>query len=169
MAEEAIPLEPILVVARREIRKGTLDEFYDRMARMKQRGAGQFLTKEQLENRISMSLPLLLQTLPGVWLTFSGRSVELLSTSAFDGIFCSPEYFLDGRPMLGGYQEIHVLDLEGVEVYRGYSEAVDGEFPNRCGQIFLWRKPDWGNPFSKGRLFLALGMFAFGLGFAALF
>ena len=64
MAEEAIPLEPIIVVARREIRMGTPDEFYDRMARMKQRGAGQFFTKEQLENRISMSLPLLLQTLP---------------------------------------------------------------------------------------------------------
>ena len=169
MAEEAIPLEPIIVVARREIRMGTLDEFYDRMARMKQRGAGQFLTKEQLENRISMSLPLLLQTLPGVWLDSSGQSIQLLNPSATRGTFCQPEYFLDGRPMLGGYREILVLDLEGVEVYRGYSESVHGYFPNRCGQIFLWRKPDWGNPFNKGRLFLALGMLSLGVAIAALF
>jgi len=169
MAEEAIPLEPIIVVARREIKKGTLDEFYDRMARMKQRGAGQFLTKEQLENRISMRLPLLLQTLPGVWLDFSGQSIQLLNPGASEGIFCRPEYFLDGRPMLGGYREIHVLDLEGVEVYRGFSESVPGYFPDRCGQIFLWRKPDWGNPFSIGRVFLALGMLGLGVGIAALF
>jgi hypothetical protein len=169
MAEEAIPLEPIIVVARREIKQGTLDEFYDRMARMKQRGAGQFLTREQIESKTQMSLPLLLQTLPGVWLDFSGQSVRLLSTSASDGTFCSPEYILDGRPMLGGYREILALDLEGVEVYRGYSEAVHGYFPNRCGTIFLWRKADWGNPLSWGRGFLAVGMLALGIIISSLF
>ena len=103
---------------------------------------------------------MLLQTLPGVWLTSSGRSVELLNRSASGGTFCNPEYILDGQPMLGGYRTIQVLDLEGVEVYRGYSEAVHGYFPNSCGMIFLWRKPDWGNPFSWRRVFLAGGLMA---------
>lgn len=160
MAEEAISLDPIIVVARREIREGTLDEFYDRMARNRQRGVGQFLTKEQIEARISMRLPMLLQTIPGVWLDSGGESVSLLSTSAMDGTFCKPEYILDGQPMLGGYRTITTMDLEGVEVYRGYSEAVHGYFPNSCGMIFLWRKADWGNPFSWGRLILAGGLLA---------
>lgn len=161
MAEEAIPLDPIVVVGRREIRAGTLDEFYDRMARMKQRGVGHFLTKEQIENRAFMSLSLLLQTIPGVW------SSGLISSTS-EGTFCTPEYYLDGRPMLGGYREIQLIDLEGVEVYRGYSEAVPGYFPDGCGTIFLWRKPDWGNPFAWDRLFLGAGLAAVALAIASL-
>lgn len=168
MATEAIPLEPLVVVARRQIQQGTLDEFYDRMARMKQAGKGQFLTKEQLERRTSMPLPLLLQTLPGVWMEGSGGAVSLLNPSPSGGTFCTPEFYLDGIPMLGGYREIHVLDLEGVEVYRGYSEAIHGYFPSACGMIFLWRKPDWGNPFSLGRLFLVIGLAAAAFGVGAL-
>ncbi len=64
MSTEAIPLEPIVVVGRREIRPGTLEQFYDRMARNKQAGKGQFLTLDQIRNRTQMSLALLLQTLP---------------------------------------------------------------------------------------------------------
>jgi hypothetical protein len=157
LATEAIPLEPLIVVGRREIRMGTLDEFYDRMARNKNRGKGRFLTKEQIEDRISMSLPMLLQTLPGVWLDVGGQSVRLLNSGGSGGTFCTPEYFLDGRPMLGGYRTILTMDLEGVEVYRGYSEAVHGHFPNQCGMVFLWRRRDWGNPFSWSRLFMAGG------------
>jgi hypothetical protein len=170
MAEEAIPLEPIVVVARREIRQGTLDEFYDRMARMKQKGVGQFLTLEQIEARISLRLPYLLQTIPGVWYWGGGGlSVSLLNSRALGGVFCSPEYYLDGRPMLGGLREIATIDLEGVEVYRGYSEALHGYFPDACGTIFLWRKKDWGNPFSGGRVLLALALVSVCLGLAALF
>jgi hypothetical protein len=169
MAEEAIPLEPIVVVARREIRQGTLDEFYDRMARMRQNGVGQFLTREQIESRESLRLPYLLQTIPGVWYWGTGLSVQLLNPGTGGGTFCAPEFYLDGRPMLGGLREIHAIDLEGVEVYRGYSEALHGEFPNECGTIFLWRRTDWGNPFSWGRVFMAAGLVAVGLTVIALF
>jgi hypothetical protein len=158
MAEEAIPLEPIVVVGRRKIRKGTPDEFYDRMARMKQRGKGQFLTREQIEAREGLRLALLLQTIPGVWA--ERNSVRVLNRSARGGIFCSPEFFIDGQPALGGQGDILPMDLEGVEVYRGFSESVDGVFPNSCGQIFLWRKSDWGNPITWGRAFFALGFAA---------
>jgi hypothetical protein len=169
MSEEAIPLDPIVVVGRRQIREGTLDEFYDRMARNRQRGVGHFLTKEQIENRISMTLPMLLQTLPGVWLSSGGGSIKLLNTGNSDGVFCTPEYILDGLPMLGGYRAIQVLDLEGVEVYRGYSEVIHGYFPNSCGLVFLWRKKDWGNPLSWGRFFLAVGLLAVGWAISSLF
>jgi hypothetical protein len=167
MAEEAIPLEPILVVARKRIREGTLDQFYDRMARNKQRGVGQFLTVDQIENRTQLRLDLLLQTLPGVW--SRDGNVAMLNPGAAGGIFCGPEFFLDGMPMLGGYRAIELMDLEGVEAYRGYSESVDGVFPNSCGQIFLWRKDDWGNPFTWRRGFFAVGLAALAWGVASLF
>lgn len=158
MAVAAVPLEPIVVVGRRTIRPGTLDEFYDRMARMKQRGKGRFLTLEELERRSAMPLPMLLQTLPGVWLNQDGRSVRLLNSGGTDETFCEPQFYLDGMPMLGGYRELQVMDLEGVEVYRGYSEVVHGYFPDQCGVILFWRKPDWGNPFTWKRAFLAAGL-----------
>ncbi len=60
--------------------------------------------------------------------------------------------------MLGGFREITLQDLEGVEVYRGYEESVEGEFPDPCGQIFLWRKREWGHPFSWSRVFGLVGM-----------
>jgi len=168
MAEEAIPLEPIVVVGRRKIRKGTPDEFYDRMARMKQRGKGQFLTREQIEARDGLRLALLLQTIPGVWA--ERNSVRLVNPSAArKGILCSPEFFIDGQPVLGELPELQTMDLEGVEVYRGFSESVDGVFPDSCGQIFLWRKSDWGNPITWGRAFFALGLAAVVFALSTLF
>lgn len=158
MAEEAIPLEPILVVARREIKHGTLDQFYDRMARNKQRGKGHFLTREQIEARRGLELGLILQTIPGVWAQGRNHYPMLANPSADGGIFCRPDFFLDGMPMLSGFRNFDYLDMEGIEVYRGYSESVDGEFPNRCGQVFLWRRTDWGNPFTWGRGLLAAGL-----------
>jgi hypothetical protein len=86
MAEEAIPLDPLAILGRRQIRKGTRDEFYDRMARMKQRGKGRFLTREQIEARSGGNLAMLLQTLPGVWLKYRGNSVELINPRASGGI-----------------------------------------------------------------------------------
>lgn len=169
MAEEAIPLEPILVVARKEIKHGTLEQFYDRMARNKQRGKGHFLTREQIEARRGLPLGLILQTVPGVWTQGREHYPVLLNPSARGGIFCSPEFFLDGMPMLSGFRNLDYLDLEGIEVYRGYSESVDGEFPDRCGQIFIWRRSDWGNPFTWKRTFGALSFGAVMWAIATLF
>jgi hypothetical protein len=156
MAMEAIRLDPLEVTARREIRQGTLDEFYDRMARMKEKGRGQFLTAEQIKNFGGSDIALLLQTVPGVWARHNGAgngySIELRSM----GRPCRPDLYLDGLPMSGGHT--YPWDLEGVEVYRGPFEPVDGYWPSRCGAVFLWRKKDWGIPFRlKGFLLAGFG------------
>lgn len=152
MSEEAIPLEPLLVVARRRIREGTLDEFYDRMERMKQRGVGWFFTPEEIELRERMDLPTLLYQTPGVYLE-PGRAVRMRNR----GQYCIPTYYLDGieTTLLSG---THLMDLEGIEVYRGRFEHVEGYWPSDCGMIFLWRKEDWGNPFTWRRAFFAGGL-----------
>jgi hypothetical protein len=153
MAMEAIRLDPLEVTARREIRQGTLDEFYDRMARMKEKGRGQFLTVEEIENFGGMEIALLLQTLPGVWARYNGAgggySVQLRSS----GRPCPPDFYLDGLPMTERY--VYPADLEGVEVYRGPFEPVDGYWTSRCGAVFLWRKKDWGIPLTVKAFTLA--------------
>jgi hypothetical protein len=162
MAEKAIPLEPLVIVGRREIKKGTLDEFYDRMARMKQQGVGEFLTREQIEELRSTNLAMLLQTMQGIWLDHRGTTVSMLSSTATTsgGVFCNPDYYLDGVPLLDGFREIYTLDLEGVEVYRGYSESIRGYWSSRCGMVFLWRKADWGAPITWKRTLIAGGLLA---------
>ena len=160
MAEEPISLAPLLVVARRRIREGTLDEFYDRMARMEQKGRGYFITSDEIEGSGGASIPLLLHRVPGVFILPTGMSGHEI-TMRRPGQYCSPTLYIDGRP--ADYSLMPVMeDLEGVEVYRGRFEVVDGYWPDECGIIFLWRKNDWGNPFTWKRTFV------FG-GFGALF
>jgi hypothetical protein len=154
MAEEAIPLEPLVVTARRRIRQGTLDEFYDRMDRNKERGVGWFFTRDEIEMREDLRLPILLNSVPGVFLSSRAESVQMRNR----GEFCDPIVYVDGFQT--SYRELQLMDMEGIEVYRGRWEIVDGYFPSDCGMIFLWRRPDWGNPFGWGRVFLAGGILA---------
>ncbi|MCJ7630252.1 MAG: Plug and carboxypeptidase regulatory-like domain-containing protein [Longimicrobiales bacterium] len=163
MAEEAIPLDPIVVVARREIRRGTLDEFYDRMDRNKQRGVGWFFTKEDIEKREYVSLPLFLNTAPGVMVQGSRGSVQIVGY----GPPCTPTFYIDGFET--SYRELQMMDLEGIEIYRGRFENVAGYFTSDCGAIFLWRKPDWGNPFSWGRVAVVGGLLALLIALGSLF
>jgi hypothetical protein len=197
-AHEAIPLDPIVVVARRQIRQGTLDEFYDRMARMKQRGSGFFFTPEDVARYKDAKLTFMLQTAPGVFSQSAGGSDYEIRMMGPRGS-CSPIIYLDGIPMSGPgaasgpgrtesygnglypfgdggggaarprYSTLQTLDLEGVEVYRGRFENADGYWPSDCGSIFLWRKEGWGGPFTVGNLLMGGGLMAAFLLLATLF
>ncbi len=197
VAEEAIPLDPIVVVGRRKIRQGTLDEFYDRMARMRQRGEGFFFKEEDIERWVRADLALMLQTAPGVVSSASGGSDHRIQMMGPRGL-CTPDIYLDGLPIAGGggtaaadrdpssgglypfgdggggaarprYSTIQTLDLEGVEVYRGRYEGPGGYWPSDCGVIFLWRKEGWGKPFALVGLLLVGGLSGLALLLAMLF
>jgi len=162
MAAEAILLDPILVVARRQIRPGTLDEFYDRMDRNRQRGVGWFFTRDEIERKEQIQIQILLQTAPGVFLQrYDGPPLMRHAAE-----YCSPIFYLDGVET--SYREILLMDVEGIEIYRGRLETPSGYFPSDCGMIFLWRRPDWGNPFTWGRLAIVSGLFALLIGIASL-
>jgi len=169
MAEEAIPLEPLIVTARRQIQLGTLDEFYDRMERNRQRGRGHFLSREDFENSPAASTTLLLGTVPGLFLEvdpseMSGYGIMMRE----QGSYCAPDYYLDG--LLTSPDRIPPMeDIEGVEIYRTRFEKVDGYWPSTCGIIFMWRKPGWGRPFSWSRLVLAAGFVSIGWALSLLF
>lgn len=157
MAEEAIPLEPLVVTARREIQMGSLDEFYDRMERNRRRGVGQFLTREDFENSPMASTTLLLGTLPGLFLEVNSSEMSGYGIRMREGgSYCTPDYYLDG--LLTSVTRIPPMeDIEGVEVYRTRFENVEGYWPSTCGIVFMWRKSDWGHPFTWGSLFIAIG------------
>lgn len=183
----AIPLDPLYVVGRRRIVRGTLDEFYDRMARMRQRGLGQFLTREDLARQERTDLALVLDRVPGLFASGTGgsaREIRMLGTRGR----CTPDIYLDGVPLevagrgggrtprepSGGglypfgdggggaaaprYATLQVMDLEGVEVYRGAFERPDLYPASDCGVVLLWRKKDWGDPFSVKTLALVGGL-----------
>lgn len=183
----AVPLNPIEVVARRTIRRGTLDEFYDRMERMKQKGEGTFLTREDLRKRERMELALALEAAPGVLARSSGGAGHVIRMMGPGGV-CTPDVYLDGLPLTGSAgsgsgavreppvsgiypwgnagggaagartSSLQVMDLEGVEVYRGRFEKPDDYWPSTCGIVMLWRKRDWGEPFAWKTLFVAGGL-----------
>lgn len=160
MAPEAIPLDPLVVTARRIIRPGTLDEYYDRMERNRQRGVGRFITREEVEGSFAASTTLLLGQVPGIFLEPTGQSGWGLAMR-YRGESCAPDYYLDG--LLTSSDRLPPMeDIEGVEIYRGRFENVEGYWPSDCGAIFMWRKRDWGNPFSWRKLFLAVGFVAIG-------
>lgn len=164
MAEEAIPLDPLVVTARREIRLGTLDEFYDRMERNKRRGMGQFLTREEVDNTPVATTAHLLATVPGVYMVPAGNTGWVIRMRE-RGDYCTPSYYLDGLET--SWDRLPPMeDIEGVELYRTRFEQVDGYWPSTCGIVFMWRRPDWGNPFAWNRLIMAGAFVSAGLIFA---
>jgi hypothetical protein len=163
MAETAIPVDPILVVARREIRSGTLDEYYDRMEENRTRGIGNFVTAEEIERQASFNASTLLRGVPSMEVIPSG-TLENQVWMRVGGGRCRPNLYLDGLPLLLSEftQFDHVVkpgDLEGIEIYnRGDLDQVHGYVTEPCGAILLWRKRDWGSPFSFKKLGLVLGL-----------
>ncbi|MFC1790884.1 carboxypeptidase regulatory-like domain-containing protein [Gemmatimonadota bacterium] len=166
MSETAIPLEPLVVVARRRIRPGSLDEFYERMERNTQRGLGHFVTAEDVEAAPPFNTSALFRAVPRMEVRPSGPSDNDVFMRV-GGELCRPDIYLDGLPVMLPEEFlfdnlVSVVDLEGVEIYRGQLERVEGYSPSTCGLILLWRKEDRGGGFSWRRLF-------FGVGLAALF
>jgi hypothetical protein len=174
MAQTAIPVEPINVVARREIRSGTLSEYYNRMEENRAAGIGYFVTKDDIERQAAVNASSLLRGVPSMEVIPSGEFENEIWMRKGGGR-CRPEIYLDGLPfrMLETTDFdalINSMDLEGIEIYNvGHMERVAGYEVNNCGAILLWRKEDWGHPFSFKRVAIALGLgavlFALGVGF----
>jgi hypothetical protein len=167
MAAEAIPLEPLVVTARRPIRAGSLDEYYDRMERNRRRGVGVFITREEVENTPSANTTLLLASTPRLYLQPTDNS-DWGVRMRYQGDYCTPDYYLDG--LLTSWERLPPLqDIEGVEIYRGWGESVDGYWPSRCGAVYMWRKEDWGRPFGWQGVFIAGGLASLAVALALIF
>jgi hypothetical protein len=163
---DAIPVEPIIVSARRIDRPGRLDEFYERFERRRRAGFGHFITREDIEHSAAFETADLLRMVPGVSVTGRGRDIVMGRL----GGGCSPAIFLDGV-MMNRTGPASISDyvspqmIEAIEVYRGAAESP-ALYDDRggCGSVLVWTRVgrSGGNPFSWRRVAVAAG-FIFGM------
>jgi hypothetical protein len=143
-------LDPIVVEAeRREIRLRNAG-FY----RRQERGLGQFITREEIEDLRVHDVPSLLAWgVRGVLLRPNGAGAMFpafpagrSSTSPYGGGWCFPMYFLDGLPFYVAADEaafpIHPTNIAAVEVYatRGETPAQYRDARSRCGTVLIWSR-----------------------------
>ena len=171
MRPEAVVLEPLQVLARRKIRRGTPDEFYDRMDRLA--GRGTFITREDIE-ATSFRLPSQLVGLaPGTWVQPQGMFHNTIDLMSY-GRRCRPQVYLNGfavRPDVGLDQLTVVDRVEGIEVYRGHfvpdTYALDIETWG-CGAVLVWTRTDydprWASSWGRWLKFGVVGGVILGLG-----
>ena len=162
----AQPLDTVAVVRRAEVPErygpiSRMDEFYRRRARER----GRFYTREDIEASGRSSLIDLLRTVPGarvrtqpgnlaevsfarcsgpVRLSQSGR-LSAVAAGATGGRTPFVALYVDGvlidtvsvRQTLA---ELHLSDIEAIEVYRGVSELPLEAMGNACAAIFVWMR-----------------------------
>jgi hypothetical protein len=149
MAMRPIELEPLTVVLERRPLPPKMHGFYDRM----DRGWGNFITRERIENRQPLRVTQLIGDLPGVRLIHlaAGRYLPILRRQVrfVDGRNlepCPPIVYLDGVPLLDGAYTIDEMvfpnDIEAVEVYKsaGTVPAKFGGSMAGCGVIVIWTR-----------------------------
>jgi hypothetical protein len=169
MARAAIPLEPLVVLARADARRA--GGFYERMQRP---GAvGHFVTRERLERRRGVWITNIVGEVPGVYLrqvfchgspcghliTMRGMGVGPVRTpphqdepDASPGVAltasdqCAPTIYVDGLRMEEGETVDAFLrpdNLEGVEIYtRGSSAPYPLLARDACGVVAFWTRED---------------------------
>lgn len=170
MAEEAIPLEPLVVEARAPAELGLLAGYFQRMERHRLEGWGYILSRDQIEERMALDVADLLRDIPRVRIVQQGRGEYPRVVFLGRGGECTPRVYVDGvyqnRGGAAGWaavvdEIVRPYELEGVEVYRGIGE-MPGEFydDTHCGVILLWTKRDaqGGRPSTLRRLLTAFGV-----------
>ncbi len=172
MEPQAVPLEPLRVLTRREVTRYTPDEFYDRMGRLEDRGS--FVTRDEIDDSGARLPSSVVASVAGTWVEPSGRSrftntIRLMSY----GRPCTPKIFMNGYPLPDGTQldDVVMVDrIEGIEIYRGqFVPAGYHHDPDTagCGVVLVWTRsePDPRFAFSWERtiLFGVLGGLLFGV------
>lgn len=156
LGRSVVPLEPLVVVARS---RDPFDGFYERAERS---GAGNYITRAEIDRRRDPSVTLMLAHMPGIRLRDVSRgpglgSDRMVRMRGGTGE-CAPTIFMDGM-RLGQIDEGSLDDflrpdiLEGVEIYPSRA-GMPVQFENfgDCGVIAFWTRPVQGSPFTWKRL-----------------
>jgi hypothetical protein len=131
MEPASVRLAEVNVVADR-VYKGRMADFDRRRAR----GRGTFITRADIEANKQATIADVLRNTRGVKIDCRVEcSVRMVRSTA-----CSPQFYLDGFPQDTRAINTPLLDVGGIEVYRGPSETP-GEFlgpESMCGVIVIW-------------------------------
>lgn len=162
MVEEAVELEPILVVV--EARSLRLESagFYDR----RRRGIGRFVTREEVLEDNALRISDVLRTMPGVRMRRGGAFREEVVVLRGG---CRADVYVDGvhlAPPAPVDALLAPTDLDGLEVYHA-SELPAGFRTTTCGAVVFWtHTPNPGTvaePFTWGRVLAAAGFLGLAL------
>jgi Carboxypeptidase regulatory-like domain len=163
---EAIPLDPITVVAQGSTRLGRLAGFEQRMSDPGRAG-GYFLTEDDILHRPMATPSRLALGVPGMSVGLAGSSVGLDRSVIMAG-GCVARTFIDGVRVRqsGGHSIDDLLSPEliaGVEFYprpiTAPAQYRDGVNP--CGVVLFWTKEPQvrgGGGLSMGRLAIGFGL-----------
>lgn len=173
LSTTAIPLQPLVVTARRPLTSGGLEEFERR--RRNPALWGQYVTAEEIDRRPTATVTMLLRPLAGVRLDRIGRGeqyiVRFRGTSAEP---CAANVFVNGMYVPQSEQStvddwLDVSILAGVEVYSASLAPVQYQ-RTQCGVVLFWTKEGQRfQPPSSGRLrYIIAGVAAAGILFAFL-
>jgi hypothetical protein len=155
MARGAIPLDPIIVTARRT---GRLAGFHQRR---EQTGFGRFMVRSEIQRRPAARTTDLLRDMPEIRIIRRGMEDNQITMRLGQ---CVPSIFIDGMPVRqgpgSGLDRLLRPDaLEGIEVYSG-SAGVPAQFvvSDGCGVVAFWTRSgqdEEGEPWSWRRLITA--------------
>jgi hypothetical protein len=123
-------LDPVTVAG---TNKGHVGAFETRRAA----GKGTFLTRDDLAK--TRRLTDALRSVRGMRVDCGSGNCRVLMVRSTT---CEPRYFINGFPSNGEVLTTPVLDIAGVEIYRGPSE-MPAEFmgsKSMCGAIVIWTK-----------------------------
>lgn len=115
---------------------------YEDFERRMKTGRGQYVTRQEIEERNYNNFSDAARGLRGVVVECGGGSRGCVIRMARAGVACYPQYIVDGRPdnFFGPY--VAIRDVEGVEFYTGASD-VPGEFAGvdaACGVVVIWTR-----------------------------
>lgn len=140
-------LEPVTVTAESTaFAPGPLEGFYER----KDRGRGQFVTRQEIDMMGVNRFTDILRTTPNVDIVSRGGTqytIRIKGTTRA-GRDCAPLLFVDnvrwGTVDLDGEGpdgEILPIDVEGIEIYRPSAVPIEfSGFDSSCGVIVVWTK-----------------------------
>lgn len=114
---------------------------YEDFERRLKTGRGQYVTREEIEERNYNNLGDAARALRGVLVECGGgRGCHIRMARA--GQACYPEFIVDGRPDNFFGPLVPIRDVEGLEFYTGASD-VPGEFAGSnagCGVVVIWTR-----------------------------
>jgi hypothetical protein len=155
LVPEALTLAPVVVTSVRSPRLSTAG-FYERRTR----GLGNFMDRNQIEERLALRTSDLFNYFPGVQVRPARMGSGGVLTIRGG---CRPDLVLDGLnlgPEVLVDDVVTPSDVEAIEVYRGAASPIEYSRSN-CGSVMLWTADpatrEDGAPFSFKRIFAAVG------------
>ncbi|HKO15409.1 MAG TPA: TonB-dependent receptor [Gemmatimonadaceae bacterium] len=142
---DEIALElPGVTVEEETRRRQLMHDFLDR----KSRGFGQFITREEIEQRHPVVLSDMMRMIPGARLipnAVGNTSTLRFARATLPGRDCPPQYWVDGvKAWMLNIDDIEPSDVEGIEIYQGPS-GLPPQYNTRdgttiCGTVLIWTR-----------------------------